>query len=145
MCLPSIEAALIAPRLTVRHTVKDGTQVIKLASLRGGIISELTAAAQPTAALPSEALQCAGVFLAYCDARATGQLAQMLAGYVHLGTVSETHCTHATDAQSFVHQPSACNDPNCSECQHHTLLKPGDSCMSLYGACKSDVYADEKT
>ena len=35
-------------------------QVIKLASLRGGIISELTAAAQPTAALPSEALQCAG-------------------------------------------------------------------------------------
>lgn len=34
--------------------------VIKLASLQGGIISELTAAAQPTAALPSEALQCAG-------------------------------------------------------------------------------------
>ena len=38
-------------------------QVIKLASLRGGIISELTAAAQPTAALPSEALQCAGLRL----------------------------------------------------------------------------------
>ncbi|KAL3133386.1 hypothetical protein ABBQ38_007254 [Trebouxia sp. C0009 RCD-2024] len=34
--------------------------VIRLASLRGGIITELTAAAQPTAALPSEALQCAG-------------------------------------------------------------------------------------
>ncbi len=38
-------------------------QVIKLASLQGGIISELTAAAQPTAALPSEALQCAGLAL----------------------------------------------------------------------------------
>lgn len=34
--------------------------VIKLASIQGGIVSELTAAAQPTAALPSEALQCAG-------------------------------------------------------------------------------------
>lgn len=38
-------------------------QVIKLASLQGGTISELTAAAQPTAALPSEALQCAGLGL----------------------------------------------------------------------------------
>lgn len=38
----------------------DVLQVIKLASLRGGIVSELTAAAQPNAALPAEALQCAG-------------------------------------------------------------------------------------
>ena len=36
-------------------------QVIKLASVQGGIVSELTAAAEPTAALPSEALQCTGV------------------------------------------------------------------------------------
>ena len=41
-------------------------QVIKLASLRGGIVSELTAAAQPTAALPSEALQCPGLFKPSC-------------------------------------------------------------------------------
>ena len=39
---------------------QDSVQVVKLASLRGGIVSELTAAAQPNAALPAEALQCAG-------------------------------------------------------------------------------------
>ena len=51
----------MAPDLQRAYTMNNAMQVIKLASLRGGIISELTAAAQPTAALPSEALQCAGV------------------------------------------------------------------------------------
>lgn len=43
-------------------------QVVKLASLRGGIVSELTAAAQPNAALPAEALQCAGDYVAHSHA-----------------------------------------------------------------------------
>jgi len=60
-------------------TVSRVMQVIKLASLQGGIISELTAAAQPTAALPSEALQCAGLphscsfYVTSCSAPAHSQ------------------------------------------------------------------------
>lgn len=58
--IPACCACQAARQQGMAPILSAALQVIRLASLRGGIITELTAAAQPTAALPSEALQCAG-------------------------------------------------------------------------------------
>ena len=74
-CVKTEASQLTTPLCIITHHLiqntwaqLDSMQVVKLASLRGGIVSELTAAAQPNAALPAEALQCAGDYVAHSHA-----------------------------------------------------------------------------